>query len=426
MDLSKRDRKLIWHPFTQEKLADLPVVIVKGKGCYLYDEKNNKYLDLISSWWVNLHGHAQPQIARSIYNQCCNLEHVLFAGYTHEPAVVLCEKLNSILPDELCKFFFSDNGSTAVEVALKMCYQYWKNKGLNKPLFLAFEGGYHGDTFGCMSVGLASDFHNIFTDLCFEVKFVPFPNTWIDDEDVEEKEQNALEVLQKCINENLEKIAGLIVEPLVQCSAGMKMCRPNFIRSVVQLLKKHDILTIFDEVATGFGRTGTYFALLQTEVVPDFLCLSKGITGGFLPLSLTITTLKIYNSFLGDTIRQAFLHGHSYTANPLGCAAAIASYDLLTTPETVDAIKKINQTHIEQIKILMKNCENVTRGRVTGTISAFDVNENVDMQNLKQNCLQEGILIRPLNRTVYLLPPYCITIVELIKSYQILISKLNE
>ncbi|WP_264329013.1 MULTISPECIES: adenosylmethionine--8-amino-7-oxononanoate transaminase [unclassified Wolbachia] len=415
MNLSERDRKIIWHPFTQEKVAKFPIAIKKAHGSYLYDENNKPYLDLISSWWVNLHGHAHPKIAQAIYEQSMTLEHVIFAGFTHEPAVTLCEKLKTLLPDKLSRFFFSDNGSTTVEVALKMAYQYWWNQGnRERTTFLSFEGGYHGDTFGAMSVGVKSGFHDAFSNLLFSVLTVPFPETWDEDEKIENKEEHSLKVLEGHLRAGSRKIAALILEPLVQGASGMRMCCPEFVRKVVNLVRQHGILIICDEVMTGFGRTGTYFALEQTQIIPDFLCISKGLTGGFLPLALTITTEEVYSAFLSEHFTKAFAHGHSYTANPLGCAAAIASLDLLVKHDTMESIKRIHSIHKKELANLSEACKNVERARVTGTIAAFDVH---DAQTLKIKFLEQGLLIRPLGNSVYLLPPYSISTFELEEAY---------
>ncbi|MDX5526832.1 MAG: adenosylmethionine--8-amino-7-oxononanoate transaminase [Wolbachia endosymbiont of Andrena nigroaenea] len=415
MNLSERDRKIIWHPFTQEKVAKFPIAIKKAHGSYLYDENNKPYLDLISSWWVNLHGHAHPKIAQAIYEQSMTLEHVIFAGFTHEPAVTLCEKLKTLLPDKLSRFFFSDNGSTTVEVALKMAYQYWWNQGnRERTTFLSFEGGYHGDTFGAMSVGVKSGFHDAFSNLLFSVLTVPFPETWDEDEKIENKEEHSLKVLEGHLRAGSRKIAALILEPLVQGASGMRMCCPEFVRKIVNLVRQHGILIICDEVMTGFGRTGTYFALEQTQIIPDFLCISKGLTGGFLPLALTITTEEVYSAFLSEHFTKAFAHGHSYTANPLGCAAAIASLDLLVKHDTMESIKRIHSIHKKELANLSEACKNVERARVTGTIAAFDVH---DAQTLKIKFLEQGLLIRPLGNSVYLLPPYSISTFELEEAY---------
>lgn len=413
-------QKIIWHPFTQEKIASAPIEMYSGKGSYLYDKNRKKYLDLISSWWVNLHGHSRPEIADAIYKQAQTLEHVIFAGITHKPATILCEKLQAILPKNLSKFFFSDNGSTAVEVALKMAYQYWQNiEKKDKTLFLNFQGGYHGDTIGAMSLGAESGYHDTFSKLLFPVLTVPFPDTWDGDKTVEEKENKALEVLKSHLDKSADKIAAFILEPLMQGASGMRLCRHSFVNEVVKLVQEYNILVIFDEVMTGFGRTGTYFALDQLEIKPDFLCVSKGITGGFMPLSLTITTEKVYEAFLGDSNDKAFLHGHSYTANPLGCAAGIASFDLLTSKETQENIKNINLTHKKCVENLDQNI--IKNVRILGTILAFDLKKDYtysELQTLKNTFLEKGLLLRPLGKTIYILPPYCTTQIMLEDSYE--------
>ena len=424
MTLQTRDKRIIWHPFTQEKTAAEVIGIKRAQGSYLYDQNDKAYLDLISSWWVNIHGHAHPEIAKSIYEQAKTLEHVIFAGFTHEPAVHLCEGLQTILPSDLCKFFFSDNGSTAVEVALKMAYQYWRNLGIGeKTTFLSFDGGYHGDTFGAMSVGAKSGFHNPFKDLFFNVLSVPYPDTWDGDQEVELKEQKAINVLQRYLDDDHHRIAAIILEPLIQGASGMRMCRPQFIKSVIDLVRQHNILVIFDEVMTGFGRTGTYFALDQMGIIPDFLCISKGITGGFLPLALTVTTHKIFNAFLSDDFSTAFAHGHSYTANPLACSAAVASLKMLKTFECQNSIKNIHQMHKKGIEQLKLQCLRVEKTRIIGTIAAFDLKSSVHlMPAIKQQFLEQGMLIRPLGHTVYLLPPYCITNEQIDSAYSKMIK----
>lgn len=429
MNLNERDRAIIWHPFTQEKTATLPLAIKRARGSYVYDEQDKPYLDLISSWWVNLHGHAHPEIARAIYDQACTLEHILFAGFTHEPAVQLCESLTAILPKTLSRFFFSDNGSTCVEVALKMATQYWYNREQQpRPLYLSFEGGYHGDTFGAMSVGAESGYHDPFKSMFFKVLSIPYPETWEGDDAVDEKERQALARLDEHLNEHASQIAAIILEPLAQGASGMRMCRPAFVKAVVERVRQAGILVIFDEVMTGFGRTGTSFACLQTGIVPDFLCVSKGITGGFLPLALTITTNDIYNAFLSEHWHHAFAHGHSYTANPIACAAAIASLSLLLTGDTQQAIAAIHLAHQDGLAHLKKTCKTIEKIRLLGTIAAFDVrSQDATRLNtlMKEAFLQEGLLIRPLGNTVYLLPPYSTTPAQLSMAYQTIGDVLN-
>jgi adenosylmethionine-8-amino-7-oxononanoate aminotransferase len=419
-NLSNRDKKIMWHPFTQEKSAPLPIPIKSGKGAYLYDDQGNHYLDLVSSWWVNLHGHSNVEIAKSIYSQAMELEHVIFAGFTHEPAVQLCESLQKILPKTLSRFFFSDNGSTAVEVSLKMAYQYWYNKGQEqKKIFLSFAGGYHGDTFGAMSVGKDSGFHTRFNNFLFQVLTIPYPATYDGDDQILIKEEQAIQVLQEHLLSHQDSIAALIIEPLIQGASGMKIARPSFINKIIEIVRAHGILVIFDEVMTGFGRTGTHFALDQLEVIPDMLCLSKGITGGFLPLALTIVNDNIFEAFLSDKWDNAFAHGHSYTANPLACAAAITSLKLLTSEFTQKSILSINKTHQEGIAYLLSKGLNIEKTRILGTISAFDLKGQKEIsEQLKKEVLQHNLLIRPLGNTIYLLPPYCIKGTELIEAYR--------
>lgn len=417
--LQERDRKILWHPFTQEKNSAPLLSISKASGAYLYDENENSYLDLISSWWVNLHGHSHPKIAEAIYNQAQTLEHVLFAGCTHEPAVQLCEALSKFLPKSLSRFFFSDNGSTAVEVALKMSYQYWHNQGiLTKKKFLCFEGGYHGDTFGAMSVSSTSKFHQAFANFFFETVTIPFPATWYQDSDIDQKEAQALEAIDRQLDLYGNEISAFILEPLIQGASGMRMCRPQFLNAVLKKVHERKILIIFDEVMTGFYRTGTLFALDQLEIKPDFLCISKGLTGGFLPLALTITKENIYEVFLSDHFHHAFAHGHTYTANPIACRAALTSLELLQEAACQKSIQAIHQTHQDGIKFLQSNALPLEKFRICGTVAAFD--STVLNDCLYEKFISKNLLIRPLGKSIYLLPPYCIRPEELEKTYSII------
>jgi adenosylmethionine-8-amino-7-oxononanoate aminotransferase len=293
---------LIWHPFTQAKTDLLPIKVKSAQGVWLTLENDQQILDAISSWWVNLHGHSHPTIAAAIYEQAKTLEQVIFAGFTHDPAEQLADRLLTRLPDSLKAVFFSDNGSTAVEVALKMAYQFWVNQGQKRSSFLAFENAYHGDTFGAMAVGGRSLFTQPFEDLLVEVDFIPFPETYWDDPRVEETERLSLCILEKKLESNPDRYAAILIEPLVQGAAGMRMCRPEFLQQVVQCCRDWNTIVIFDEVMTGFGRTGDWFACIKAAVSPDIICLSKGLTGGFLPLSVTIATEEIYQAFYSNDI----------------------------------------------------------------------------------------------------------------------------
>ena len=431
MTLVQRDRQHIWHPFTQQLTVIDPIPITRGEGAYIFDEQNKAYLDLISSWWVNLHGHAHPKIAKAIYDQALKIEHVLFAGFTHEPSVKLAESLISVLPVVLNKVFFSDNGSTAVEIALKIAYQYWHNQ--NEPQrkrFIAFDRGYHGDTFGAMSVGRSSGFYNAFKELLFDVTIAPFPATWQGDVDIIAKEQATIFWFNDYLAEHAQEIAAVIIEPLVQGAGGMRMCRPEFLVELQQLLHRHHILLIFDEVMTGFGRTGKLFACSQSPAVPDLICLSKGLTGGFLPLAVTACRDFIYEAFLDESFDRAFAHGHSYTANPLGCAAGLASLELLLNEQTQQQIAMIEKIHAEELQNLSLSIP-IQHVRQCGTIAAFELQltseyNSKSSRQLQQRCLEQGILVRPLGNVIYLMPPYCISAEDLQRAYEILAKELSE
>jgi len=419
MSISNSDKKYIWHPFTQMKTAPQPIPIVRGKGSVLIDENGKEYIDAISSWWVNIHGHAHPYIAHKISQQLLELEHVLFAGFTHKPATELCEKLSQHLPDNQHKFFFSGDGSSAVEIALKMCIQYWKNKGQKKHRILALEGGYHGETFGAMSAGAKSIFSAPFEDYLFSVDHLPFP-------DQEEKSLSALKG-------ELEKgeIACFIFEPIVQGASGMRMYSASTLDKMIKLCREHDVLCIADEVMTGFGRTGSFFACNQLNEQVDVMCLSKSLTGGTLPLSITSCSDEIYNTFLGDNISQAFLHGHSFTANPIGCAAAIASLELLEKEECQTNIKTIEEQH-KTFAASLQNHPKLSNIRQQGTILAMDINTSETgyssqvKDTLYTHFIEQGVILRPLGNVIYILPPYCITEAELQKVYKSILSALEK
>ena len=415
-------RANLWHPFSQEQTASEPIEIVRGEGIRVFDSEGNEYLDLISSWWVNLHGHAHPTIAAAIAKQATELEHIIFAGFTHPPARNLARRLCELLPARLERVFFSECGSAAVEIGLKMAIQYWHNRGEQRHRILAFQNGYHGDTFGAMAAGKASNFFAPFEEMMFSVTHVPYANTWIDDEGIESKEAAALEQFTAALSEHAHEIAVVIVEPLVQGAGGMNTCRPEFISRIVELAHEADVLVMFDEVMTGFGRTGTMFACQQTTV-PDIICLAKGLTGGFSPLAVTVASEKIYEAFLGDKFSMAFAHGHSYTANPLGCAAALASLDVFENENTLERIKAIEKVHQQQIGNIAAAVP-IERPRVVGTIAAFEMPDDSPGYEaaiggrLKKAFLDKGLIIRPLGNTVYLMPPYCISDAELEAVYE--------
>ncbi len=411
MNLSERDRKTVWHPYTQMQVAEPPVVITQGDGVFLFDDSGKKYIDAISSWWVNLHGHAHPYIAQKVSEQLKQLEHVIFAGFTHQPAIELAERLLSILPSNQSKVFYSDNGSTAVEVAIKMSVQFWHNRSVAKNKIIAFEHAYHGDTFGAMSVSERSRFTHAFTDLLFEVIRIPFPYRG--------QEQHAIDELKTQIGRNRSSIAAFIFEPLVLGAGGMMMYGADALDQLVQCCADNDIITIADEVMTGFGRTGKNFATGHLKTQPDIICLSKGITGGTMPLGVTSCNEDIYASFLSDDRGKTFYHGHSYTANPVACAAAIASYDLLCSEECQQNIQTIAAAHELFIKNNRDNAV-LKNLRSTGTILAMDFQTSEPTSyfhslrdRLYHFFLDRGIILRPLGNTVYVMPPYCISKDEL-------------
>ncbi|MDR1208383.1 MAG: adenosylmethionine--8-amino-7-oxononanoate transaminase [Holosporales bacterium] len=406
----------IWKPFTQEKVAPCAVKIARGHGAYLEDEAGTQYLDLISSWWVNILGHANEEIADAIASQARRLEQVIFAGFSHEPAEVLCASLEKILPKSLRRFFFSDDGSTSVEVALKLAYQYFFNQGIkDRCTYINLEGAYHGDTLGAMSAaGNRSSYHSTFKSFFFRTYSIKFPDT-------PDEEKNALSALQDFLENEGLNICALIVEPLIQGAAGMRMYRAEFLEKIVNEVRKYGILVIFDEVMTGFGRTGTMFAMDQTQVLPDFICLSKGLTGGFLPLGLTVSTDAIYEAFYSDDSSKAFIHGHSYTANPISCAAAVKSLEILRRESTQLDIKRIAKVHSRNLESLPR----AQNKRALGTIAAFEVESAAFAQEITSRLLSQGLIIRPLGNTIYFIPPYCIDSGDLERAYSQVAARLN-
>lgn len=412
-----------WLPFTQMKTVAEPLRVKSGSGINLTLEDGRQLMDCISSWWVTLHGHSQPEIAAAIARQAETLEQVICAGLSHEPAETLAQRLTQLLPEPLTRVFYSDDGSTAVEVGLKMAFQYWKNRGeTTRTRFLAFEGAYHGDTLGAMSVGERSVFTQAFDELLFDVDFIPYPATYIGDDSVEAREAEALARLDRLLDQRGEGYAGLIIEPLVQGAGGMRMCRPEFLLEIQKRLAARNILMIYDEVMVGFGRTGEYFACGKAGTAPDIVCLSKGITGGFLPLAATVCTEAVYSAFYADDPYKTFYHGHSYTANPLGCAAGLASLDLLEA--SPQRFRQIGQWHEKQVA-KFKHHPRLKRFRICGTICAMEVETGGDTGYLssvapflKRRFPEKGFLLRPLGNVLYILPPYCITEAELDAVYQ--------
>ncbi len=408
MTLFEKDKEYVWHPFTQVQTEAPPIHIVRAKGTKLIDDKGKSYIDCNSSWWVNIHGHGNKHIQKAINTQFKEVDHIIFAGATHSKAIELAERVANKLPKPLSKVFFSDDGSTSVEVALKMAIQYWHNKNEKRTKILAIDGAYHGDTFGAMSVCERGVFNRPFESLFFQVDFIDFP--------IPEKEETLLTNAETLLK--LNQHAALIVEPLVQGSSGMRMYNPQFLDELVKLAKKYHTLVIFDEVMTGWGRTGKWFALNHIQEIPDIVCLSKGLTGGVLPLGLTVATKAIFNAFLGEEKQKAFLHGHSFTGNPLACAAACASLDLLEEEKTWRAIKRIS-TNYEPLIVELKSSPVIKEIRQLGTILAIELavsEESSYFNSIRDEAyhyfLDNGLWIRPLGNVIFVNPPYCLTQAE--------------
>lgn len=414
------DHKNIWHPFTPLQGAPEPIFIKSANGVYLETDDGRKIIDAVSSWWVNIHGHSNPILAKALFEQASKLEHVIFAGFTHEPAIQLSKNLLSILPENQKKIFFSDNGSTAVEVALKMAMQYWHHQGEENVRVVALEGAYHGDTFGAMSVGDRGIFTTPFNKFLFNVEFIPFPS--------EQNEQGARNKFLQLLKDNLPTI--FIYEPLVQGASGMRMYSIAVLEEFLTLAKANNWVTVADEVFTGFGRTGKLFASDYVSIKPDIMAVSKGITGGTMPLGVTSCSQKIIQAFQSDDLLKTFFHGHSYTANPLSCAVANASYTLLMQDPCKNQIQLITELH-KRFASQVNNRKQVKEVRQLGTILAIELNAgntsytNELRKKIYPYFLQRNILIRPLGNVIYILPPYIISKEELNKIYEAIIDFLN-
>ncbi len=409
----------IWPPFTQIALSSPPDRVVTGKGALLYREGGLPLIDAISSWWVTLHGHSNPYIAKAVSKQASKLEQVIFADFIHPQAEYLAKRLYRLT--KLERLFFSDNGSTAVEVAIKIACQFWQNNRENRTQIIAFEGAYHGDTFGAMSVGERNLFNAPFEKMLFPVKRVPWPEDWWGNEEIETHERLALTKLK---NHLLTPTAAVILEPLIQGAGGMKIVRKKFLLDVQRVVQESGALLIADEVLTGFGRTGKLFASLNAGISPDLMAISKGLTGGFLPMGITLAKEKIFEKFLSEDPKHTFWHGHSFTANPLGCAAANASLDLLEkSPEMYENFENRHRPYVERIS----RKENIEKPRLIGNISAFNLCNrgekgylNKARLTIKKRAMEKGVFIRPLGNVIYLMPPLCINDSQLEKCYSVI------
>lgn len=414
MTLKDRDKKYLWHPLTQHKLHPETIAITKAKGCVLYDEDGNEYIDAIASWYTCMYGHCNPYITEKVAAQMQQLDQVVFSGFTHEPAIKLSEALIKILPENQNKLFFSDNGSTSVEIGIKMALQYHFNKGEKRNILIAFEDGFHGDTFGAMSVSGLSVYNGPFEDFFLDVKRIPTPNG---------KNHDAiLKLLENIIANN--SVAGFVYEPLVQGAAAMKMHDAEGLNNILIFCKAHGIITVADEVMTGFGKTGRHFASLFMEIKPDIMCLSKALTGGLLPMAITSCSQDVYDAFYSDDISKGLFHGHTYSANPLACTAALASIELLQSDKIQKNIKEIIYSH-NTFKERINKHPKVKLTRQMGIIFALDLNVEMERYgNLRDTLfkffMDKGVFLRPLGNTIYIQAPYTINKKQLQKVYQVI------
>ncbi len=407
----------LWPPFTQIGSALPPKRVITGNGALLNIEGSPPLIDAISSWWVTLHGHSNQYIASEIANQAKRLEQVIFADFTHPQAERLAKRLSKLTG--LQRLFFSDNGSTAVEVAVKMACQWWHNQAVNRRQIIAFEGAYHGDTFGAMALGERNLFNAPFAEMLFPVKRVPWPSTWRNDNDISHKEELSLKQLEKHLD---KETAAVILEPLIQGAGGMALVRAEFLQKVEKLVRQAGALLIADEVLTGFGRCGHFFAFQKAGISPDLIAMSKGLTGGFLPMGVTMASEKIFQGFIGDDPKLTLWHGHSFTANPLGCAAANASLDLLE--KNPELFENFESRHLPHLTVLESHPK-IKRTRLIGTIAAFEIEVDGAQGYLnpaglviKEQAFKHGVFLRPLGQVIYLLPPLCITDRQLNACYE--------
>ncbi len=414
-DLPRRSLAAVWHPCTQMKQheADLPLVpVVRGEGLWLYDADGRRYLDGISSWWVNLFGHCNPRINAALADQLGKLEHVILAGFTHEPVVQLSERLSALTGGTLGHCFYASDGASATEIALKMSFHFWQNSGRpRKRDFVALAGGYHGETVGALAVTDVAIFRDAYAPLIRAAHVVPSPDARLAEAgeaaiDVARRAAAALEIF---LADNHERLAALIVEPLVQGAAGMAMHDPEYLRLARALCDRYEVHLICDEIAVGCGRSGTFFAHEQAAIKPDFLCLSKGISGGYLPLSVVLTTDRVYAAFYDDATARGFLHSHSYTGNALACRAALATLDLFAEDDVLARNQARGDT-LERLLRPLADHPQVRHFRRRGMILAFDVEADASFgRRFYREALARELLLRPMGNTVYVMPPYILS-----------------
>jgi adenosylmethionine-8-amino-7-oxononanoate aminotransferase len=427
--LAARDLAVLWHPCTQMKDHETqPLLAIKrGAGAWLEDFEGRRYLDAVSSWWVNLFGHANPQINAAVHDQLDRLEHVIFAGFTHEPAVRLAERLVRLTPPGLNRCFFADNGSAAVEVALKMSFHYWHNRGRSrKTRFITLANGYHGETLGALAVGNVDLYKSLYQPLLMNVLTAPSPDCYLREpgESWEHHSLRQFEHMERMLAEHADEVAAVIVEPLVQCAGGMRMYHPVYLTRLREACTRHGVHLIADEIAVGFGRTGTMFACEQAGISPDFMCVSKGLTGGYLPLSAVLTTDDVYAAFYDDyATLTAFLHSHSYTGNPLACSAALATLDIFATQDVIGN-NRVKAAHLGRRARALEDHGHVSEVRQCGMIVAIEFVKDKRTrepypwterrgQRVYRHALERGVLLRPIGNVVYFMPPYVVDEAEM-------------
>lgn len=422
--LTQRDLRVVWHPCTQmHDHESLPLIpIRRGQGVWLEDFNGKRYLDAISSWWVNLFGHANPRINAAIENQLQNLEHVILAGFTHEPVVRLSERLTQIVPKSLTRCFYADSGSAAVEIALKMSFHYWQNRGEKKRTrFISLANSYHGETLGALAVGDVALYKETYRPLLLEAITVKSPDCYYREsgESRADYSTRTFVEMEKALERHAGEVCAVVVEPLVQCAGSMRMYDPVYLKLLRQACDKHRVHLIADEIAVGFGRTGTMFACEQAGIAPDFLCLGKGLTGGYLPLSVCLTTDEVYQAFYADhTARRAFLHSHSYTGNPLACSAALATLDIFRDDDVINH-NQLLAARMAQATVALAAHPHISEVRQTGMILAIEMVKDRKTRepfawqerrglSVYRHALDRGALLRPLGDVIYFMPPYAI------------------
>ena len=418
-NLSTRDKKHLWHPLTQHKLNKRQLAIVRAKDALLFDEDGKEYIDGIASWYTVMYGHSNKYIVSAMTKQMNKLDFVMFSGLTHEPAIELSEKLMEILPENQAKIFFNDNGSTAIEAAIKMALQFYHNKGELRDTLIAFEDGFHGDTFGAMSASGLSSYNGPFEDFLLKVVRIPTPQ----DDNIDEVKNLLTHILKK------NKCAAFVFEPLVQGAAGMRFHSTKGLDELIDICQKNNVLSIADEIMTGFGKTGKNFASDYLENKPDIICLSKALTAGMFPLSITSCSQAVFNRFLSDEVYKGFFHAHTFSAHPVGCAAALAGIELLNSPEILERRAYIENAH-NSFATRIENHKKVANARVMGVILALDLNIQMERYgNLRDDLydffIERGVLLRPLGNTIYVLPPYVITNSQLQKIYETIAAALE-